>query len=108
MLIERLREIREDLGSDQVFDVVGEIFPANLLERLLRDMYARQINEHQIQDRIARDVNPQRFRAITESTLEGLAKKELNLSAIVGKSVEAKERRLVPEVIEQFFNAAAP
>lgn len=107
-LIERLKEIREDLGSDQVFDVVGEIFPSNLLEKLLREMYARQMNEHQIQDRIVRDVCPERFRAITESTLEGLAKKELNLSAIVGKSAEAKERRLVPEVIEQFFVAAAP
>ena len=61
-----------------------------------------------IQDRIVEDVDPERFRAITESTLEGLAKRELNLSAIVGKSVEAKERRLVPEVIEDFFVAAAP
>ncbi|MEJ7590247.1 MAG: hypothetical protein WKF77_01745 [Planctomycetaceae bacterium] len=26
----------------------------------------------------------------------------------MGKSAEAKERRLVPEVIEQFFVAAAP
>ena len=107
-LIERLKEIREDLGSDQVFDVVGEIFPSNLLEKLFREMYSRQTNEHQIQDRIVRDVSPDRFRQITESTLEGLAKKELNLSAIVGKSAEAKERRLVPEVIEQFFIAAAP
>lgn len=107
-LIERLKEIREDLGSDQVFDVVGEVFPANLLEKLFREMYARQMNEHQIQDRIVRDVSPERFREITQSTLEGLAKKELNLSAIVGKSAEAKERRLVPEVIEQFFIAASP
>ncbi len=107
-LIERLQEIREDFGSDQVFDVVGEVFPANLLEKLFREMYARQVDEHQIQDRIVRDVSPERFRAITDSTLEGLAKKELNLSAIVGKSAEAKERRLVPEVIENFFVAAAP
>ncbi|MEK6260882.1 MAG: helicase-related protein, partial [Planctomycetota bacterium] len=107
-LIERLKEIREDLGSDQVFDVVGEVFPSNLLEKLFREMYARQVDVNQIEDRIVRDVSPERFRAITESTLEGLAKKELNLSAIVGKSAEAKERRLVPEVIEQFFAVAAP
>ncbi len=53
-------------------------------------------------------MSPDRFRAITESALEGLARKELNLSAIVGRSAEAKERRLVPEVVEQFFVAAAP
>src|SRR5262249_14282820 len=51
---------------------------------------------------------PERFKRITGSTLEGLAKKELNLSALVGKSVEAKERRLVPEVVEDFFTVAGP
>lgn len=107
-LLERLREIRKELGTDQVFDVVGDVFPSNELEKLLRRMYARQTDEHQIQDRIVRDISPDRFRAITESALEGLAKRELNLSAIVGKSAEAKERRLVPEVVEQFFVAAAP
>ena len=107
-LLDRLAEIRKDLGTDQVFDVVGEVFPSNLLEQLLRKMYARQTDERQIQDRIVRDVSPERFRAITESALEGLARKELNLSAIVGRSAEAKERRLVPEVVEQFFVEAAP
>lgn len=107
-LLDRLAEIRNDLGSDQVFDVVGEVFPSNQLERLLRDMYARQTDVHKIEDRIVRDVSPEKFRVITESTLEGLAKKELNLSAMVGKSAEARERRLVPEVIEQFFVDAAP
>lgn len=107
-LLDRLREIRRELGTDQVFDVVGEVFPSTLLERLFRDMYARLTDEHKIQDRIVKDVSPDRFRSITESALEGLAKRELNLSAIVGKSAEAKERRLVPEVIEQFFAGAAP
>jgi superfamily II DNA or RNA helicase len=107
-LLDRLAEIRQDLGSDQVFDVVGEVFPANQLERMLREMYARQTDVHKIEERIVRDVSPENFRAITESTLEGLAKKELNLSAMIGKSAEAKERRLVPEVIEQFFVDAAP
>ena len=107
-LLERLREIRQELGTDQVFDVVGEIFPANLLERLFRDMYARRISGPAIEARIVRDVDAQRFRAITQSTLEGLAKRELNLAALIGKSAEARERRLVPEVVEDFFLQAAP
>src|SRR6266851_4478528 len=40
-LLDRLREIRRELGTDQVFDVVGEVFPSTLLEKLFRDMYAR-------------------------------------------------------------------
>ena len=107
-LLDRLREIRSELGTDQVFDVVGEILPANLLDRLFRDMYARRTDEQAVANRIVQEVDLNRFKSITESALEGLAKKELNLSALIGKSAEAKERRLVPEVIEQFFVEAGP
>ncbi|MBI4322277.1 MAG: DUF3883 domain-containing protein [Chloroflexi bacterium] len=107
-LLDRLKEIRKELGTDQVFDVVGEVFPSNALERLFRDLYARRTDMSSIEDRIVRDISPERFRAITESALEGLAKRELNLAAIVGKSVEARERRLVPEAVENFFKEAAP
>ena len=107
-LLERLREIRKELGTDQVFDVVGEIFPANRLERMFREMYIQRTNVPSIEARIVEEVNPERFRAITESALEGLAKRELNMAVITGKSAEARERGLVPEVIEDFFLKAGP
>jgi superfamily II DNA or RNA helicase len=107
-LLERLREIRKELGTDHVFDVVGEIFPSNLLEKMLREMYANNMTEESIKSRIVSDVDVERFRRITDSTLEGLAKKELNLASITSKSAEAIERRLVPEVVEDFFLSAAP
>src|SRR5580658_5739796 len=111
-LFERIAEIEKDLDpkrTGKVFNVLGEVFPANQLEKMLRDMYAHnQMTEELIKQRIVEQVDPEHFRSITNSTLEGLAKRELNLSAIVGKSAEAKERRLVPEVIEDFFLQAAP
>jgi superfamily II DNA or RNA helicase len=107
-LLMRLAEIKEELGTDKVFDVVGEMLPSNLLEKMFREMYAKRLSESSIADRIVKDIDPERFKRITGSTLEGLAKKELNLSALVGKSVEAKERRLVPEVVEDFFVASGP
>lgn len=107
-LLTRLQEIKNQLGTDKVFDVVGEVLPSNLLEKLFREMYARRLSAPNIEERIVREVEPDRFRKITDSTLEGLAKRELNLSALIGKSAEAKERRIVPEVIEDFFTTAAP
>ena len=104
----RLAEIRKELGTDQVFDVIGEILPAKEVEKLFRDMYARRLDVNQVEERIVEKVDTAHFRAITESALEGLAKKELNLSAVMGRSVEAKERRLVPEAIENFFVEASP
>ena len=109
-LFDRIHQIELDLDPNQtgkIFNVLGEIFPANELEKMLRSMYARNLTEDVIKDRIVKQVDTERFRQIAESTLEGLAKRELNLSAIVGKSEEAKERRLVPEVIEDFFMQAS-
>jgi superfamily II DNA or RNA helicase len=109
-LFDRISAIEEDLDPDRtgkIFNVLGDVFPSNLLERMLRDMYARNQTEQVILDRIVRDIDTTRFSEITQSTLEGLAKRELNLSAVIGKTAEAKERRLVPEVIEDFFVEAA-
>ncbi|BAU47453.1 helicase [Sulfurifustis variabilis] len=111
-LFERIEAIQDDLDpkrTGKIFNVLGDVFPANQLEKMLRDMYAHnQMTEELIKQRIVEQVDRRRFENITQSTLEGLAKKELNLSAIIGKSAEAKERRLVPEVIEDFFLEAGP
>jgi len=107
-LLHRLEEIRAALGSDQVFDVVGEVVPGNFVDRLLRDHYAGRITRDQMLERIVDEVEPQRFERITRSALEGLARHELNLARLVAKRAEARERRLVPEVVEQFFLQAAP
>lgn len=111
-LFERIEAIQDDLDpkrTGKIFNVLGDVFPSNLLEKMLRDMYAHnQMTEELIKQRIIEQVDLKRFEGITQSTLEGLAKRELNLSAIVGKSAEAKERRLVPEVIEDFFLNCAP
>jgi superfamily II DNA or RNA helicase len=110
-LFERLKSIEDDLDpkrTGKIFNVLGDVFPANQLERMLREMYAHNLTEDLIKTRIVEQVDTDRFKRITSSTLEGLAKRELNLSAIIGKSAEAKERRLVPEVIEDFFVQAGP
>jgi superfamily II DNA or RNA helicase len=111
-LFERVQQIEDDLDPNRtgkVFNVLGDVFPGNQLERMLRDMYANNnMTEELIKQRIVEQVDTERFKGITNSTLEGLAKRELNLSAILGKSAEARERRLVPEVIQDFFVQAAP
>jgi len=110
-LFERIQNIERDLDpqrTGKVFNVLGDIFPSNQLERMIRDMYAHNLTDDAILDRIIKDVDIERFQRITNSTLEGLAKRELNLSVILGKTAEAREKRLVPEVIEDFFLQAAP
>ncbi|MBN1922767.1 MAG: DUF3883 domain-containing protein, partial [Anaerolineae bacterium] len=110
-LFERIAQIERDLDpqrTGKVFNVLGDVFPPTQLERMLREMYARNLTDQVILDRIVEQVEPERFRQITASALEGLAKRELNLAAIVGRAEEAKERRLVPEVVREFFLQTAP
>jgi SNF2 family DNA or RNA helicase len=45
-LFERIRAIEADLDPEQtgkVFNVLGDVFPSNQLERMLRDMYVRNL-----------------------------------------------------------------
>ncbi len=106
-LLDRLEIIRDQLQSDQVFDVVGEVVPGNMIESLFRQMYARQLDEAQVVGRIVKDVDVERFQRITRSTLEGLARRSLNLSMIVERNTEARARRLVPEAVRDFFVQAS-
>lgn len=107
-LLEKLQEIRNALEDDSVFNVVGEILPPNEIERILRDFYAGKIGNADLEERLLRDVKEDRFRAICQNALEGLATKSLNLEMLVERRAKAQERRLVPETISRFLKDAAP
>ncbi|MDM8530285.1 DUF3883 domain-containing protein [Anaerolineales bacterium HSG25] len=110
-LFDRIAQIETDLDpqrTGKVFNVLGDVFPSNQLERWIRDMYATNLTDQAIKDRIVERVDTEHMQSIIDSTLEGLAKRELNLAAITKNATEAKEHRLVPEVIEDFFTEAGP
>ena len=107
-LLEKLQEIRDALENDSVFNVVGEILPANEIERILRDYYAGKIGNADLEERLLRDVKEEHFRAICQNALEGLATKKLNLEMLIERRARAQERRVVPETIARFVKDAAP
>lgn len=106
-LLEKLQEIRDALDDDAVFNVVGEILPAAHVERVLRDYYAGRLGDADLEDRILRDVKEERFRAICQNALEGLAAKRLNLNMLIERKARAQERRVVPETIARFIRESA-
>ncbi|RTH20140.1 helicase [Thermus scotoductus] len=106
-LLEKLQEIRDALEDDAVFNVVGEVLPAAQVERVLRDYYAGRLGDAELEERLLRDVDEQRFRAICQNALEGLASKKLNLAMLMERRALAQERRLVPETIARFIREAA-
>ncbi|MBI2182768.1 MAG: DEAD/DEAH box helicase, partial [Deltaproteobacteria bacterium] len=106
-LLEKLQEIRDALDDDAVFNVVGEILPAAHVDRVLRDFYAGRLGEADMEDRLLREVDEGRFRAICQNALEGLASKKLNLEMLIERRARAQERRLVPETIARFLSESA-
>jgi len=107
-LLEKLQEIRDALDNDSVFNVVGEILPANEVERILRDYYAGKMGKEDLEERLLRDVKEEHFRAICNNALEGLATKNLNLEMLIERRARAQERRVVPETIARFIRDSAP
>ena len=107
-LLEKLREIRDALDSDSVFNVVGEVYPASRIETIFRDYYAGKLGEHEAEEMILEPATEARFREICDHALEGLAAKKLNIAMLVERRARAQERRMVPETLARFLADAAP
>ena len=106
-ILEKLQEIRDALDDDAVFNVVGEVLPSAHVERVLRDYYAGQLGDADLEDRLLKDVDEGHFRAICQTALEGLAAKKLNLDMLIERRARAQERRVVPETIARFIRESA-
>src|SRR5712692_927303 len=64
-LFERLQSIESDLDPQQtgkIFNVLGDVFASNQIERMLREMYTRNLSEDVIKSRIVEQVDGERFR----------------------------------------------
>lgn len=107
-LLEKLQEIRNALDDDAVFNVVGEVLPAAHVERVLRQYYAGELGDADLEERLLRNVDSEHFRAICQTALEGLATRNLNLAMLVERRAQAQERRVVPETIARFIAEAGP
>ena len=103
----KLKSIRDALDDDTVFNVVGEVLPAQRVETVLRNYYAGRLGDADLEDRLLRNVDERRFRQICQTALEGLASKKLNLDMLVERRARAQERRIVPESTARFLKDAA-
>ncbi|AOQ22815.1 hypothetical protein MTAT_29060 [Moorella thermoacetica] len=95
------------MGSDRVFDVIGDVLPGVSLKDLILDAIA---NRRTMADILAEiDVVPDEvaISRVKEATMEALATRHIDLTRILGEERTARENRLVPEYIEKYFLRAA-
>lgn len=106
-LFEKLSSIREHLGSDRVFDVIGEVLVGRSLKDLIVDAIANRRTMEEILKDFERIPDEEAIRKVKEASLEALATRHIDLTKILGEQRKARENRLVPEYIEEFFKRAA-
>jgi len=102
-LFTKLETIKEHLGSDRVFDVIGDILPGRSLQDLIIEAVTNKRSLDEILQEFEKVTDEEAVDRAKQATLEGLATKHIDFSRILGETRVAKENRLVPEYIEKFF-----
>lgn len=106
-LFEKLSRIREHLGSDRVFDVIGEVLIGKSLKDLIVDAIANRRTMDEILKDFERIPDKEAVDKVKNASQEALATRHIDLTRILGEQRRAKENRLVPEYIEEFFKRTA-
>ncbi len=105
-LFEKLDEIRAALGSDKVFDVIDELFPGRDLAQLLTEAAANARTLEDILREIEIHVDEDYLRQVRASLGESLATRYIDYTRIQEMNARARERRLIPEYTQAFFQRA--
>lgn len=102
----KLERMRVEMGNDRVFDVIGERFANAQLEGLIRDA----VTNRRMFDEILASIDsalPENGKNILESaSLSSLATRYVNVEAMVERQHRARENRLSPSFIRNFFLSA--
>jgi len=102
-LFNKLDTIKTHLGTDRVFDVIGDVLPGKSLEDLIVEAITNKRSMDEILKDFDRITDEEALKKLKEATMEGLATRHIDLTKILGETREAKENRLIPEYIEKFF-----
>ncbi len=102
-LFDKLDEIRTALGSDKVFDVVGEVFSGRSLSQLLLEAAANCRNIDDILNEIEIKVDEEYISKVKENLGESLATRFIDYTRIKEMNAQAREHRLIPEYTENYF-----
>jgi superfamily II DNA or RNA helicase len=105
-LFDKLEEIKEKLGSDRVFDIIGEVFLGKNLYQLIVEAIVQAKTLDEIIKEIDIEVDEEYIRKVKSALGESLATKFIDYTRIKELFEKAKENRLIPEYVEEFFKKA--
>jgi len=102
-LFDKLEEIRKVLGSEKVFDVIGDVFFGGNLYQLICEAAINIRSSKDIIKEMDIKIDNEYISKIKEVLGESLATRYIDYTRISDIAEKAKEHRLIPEYIEEFF-----
>lgn len=105
-LFEKLEEIKNVIGSDRVFDIIGEVFYNRNLAQIMLEAAASTRSMDEILRELDIKVDQEYISKIRENLGESLATKYIDYTRINEMASKAKENRLIPEYTQEFFRRA--
>jgi len=105
-IFEKLEAMRNDLGRENVYDIVSDLLTASDLAALFQQAILKRESLVDIQARVSQTVDAnERQRRMAAALIEALATNQMSPDALtdIREQVRtANEQRLVPEYIERF------
>ena len=105
-LFKKLEEIKKAIGSDKVFDVIDEVLYNQNLSNLMMEAAANARSIDEILREIDIQVDEDYIHRIKENLGESLATHYIDYTRIKEMQQVAREKRLIPEYTESFFQKA--
>jgi superfamily II DNA or RNA helicase len=105
-LFDKLEEIRTAIGEDKVFDVIGDTFYGKNLYQLILEAVANARSMDEIIKDLDIKVDEEYIANVKEALGESLATRHIDYTRIKEMAEKAKEHRLIPEYVEEFFKRA--
>ena len=104
-LMDKLERMRDQLGHDQVYDVVSSVLDAGQvrLDTLIREAILNRRSMEDILGDLEFVDSSASVAAARDALGEALATSHIDMGSILGNERDSKERRLTPEFVERFF-----
>jgi hypothetical protein len=103
-LLRKLDDMRKALGSDRVYDVIGDIIPTPRFDVLMKDWLSRRRTMTEILAEIDIHTDAEQVARIRADMHDmALGSRYIDMSKLMADVQQSKENRLMPEYIERFF-----
>jgi hypothetical protein len=108
VLLEKLENIRRELGSDKVFDIIGQQFTGKPLTELIFEAVIEG-KEAEAKGELERRLDKDQFQALLAAQARRVEISQVRalLDALREQREEAEMRRMMPAYVRRFFQLAA-